>query len=195
MSKVATRSAVGRPRDENAERAILTTTYDHLIQYGYSRMSIEGIAAAAGVGKTTIYRRFANKQELAAAAIIHAEPVEQLTETNNTRAALTEIFSLLTVAMFEHGAVRVIGSLLAEEINDPGLLATFRERVIGPRRKIIRGILEHGIATGQIRTDTDIDITIDMFLGSVIGRYLAGVPDDPAWADNVMASLWRMIGT
>ena len=195
MNKVSARSTVGRPRDENADNAILTTTYNHLIQYGYSRMSIEGIAAAAGVGKATIYRRFANKQELAAAAIINGEPVDRITGVDDVRTAIGKIFSLLSHAMFEKRAVRVIGSLLAEEVNDPELLAVFRERVIGPRRLIIRGILERGIAAGEIRSDLDIDIAIDMMLGSVLGRYLAGITAEPDWADKVLDGFWRMIST
>jgi hypothetical protein len=109
------------------------------------------------------------------------------------RAALEEIFSFLTVVMFEQHAVRVIGTLLAEETNDPELLAVFRERVIGPRRQILRGILERGIAHGDIRADLDIDIAIDMILATVIGRYLSGIPVEPDWSANVIESLWRMI--
>ena len=59
----------GRPRDPEADRAILEATIEILGEEGYEGLSIEGVAARAGVGKTTIYRRWTSKAELVVAAI------------------------------------------------------------------------------------------------------------------------------
>jgi AcrR family transcriptional regulator len=193
MHTESSRPAVGRPRDRNADEAILSAAFAAIMESGYARMSIEGVAARAGVGKTTIYRRYASKQELAAAALIHFANVETLPDLGDTRAEIETVVGLF-VEMFQRARVaRMMGTLLAEEATDPELLHVFRERVIWPRRKLLRGLLERGQHRGEVRADLDIEVTIDFIASVAIGRYLAKGELDEAWSASVVDSIWRMI--
>ena len=193
MSTESARSPVGRPRDQNADKAILAATFKHLIQHGYARMSIEGIAAEAGVGKTTIYRRFANKQELAAAAITSNITIDNVVDVHDTLAEIGGVLDVLTNALIHNHALRIIGTLLAEEVNDPELLAVFRKRVILPRRDLLRQVLLRGIRNAQVRDDLDVEVAIDFISSVAVGRYLSGDPVDSTWTTSVLDSFWHMI--
>jgi AcrR family transcriptional regulator len=193
MPSESTRPAIGRPRDRNADEAILNAAFATIMESGYARMSIEGVAARAGVGKTTIYRRYASKQELAAAAITHYANVETLPDLGDTRAEIAAVVGLFREMFVRARISRMIGTLLAEEATDPELLHVFRERVIWPRRKLLRELLERGQRRGEVRTDLDIEVAIDFIASVGIGRYLTGGELDGAWASSVIDSIWRLI--
>ena len=92
LSSVTTETAKrtpGRPRSSEADRAILQTALRLLVEQGYDAMSIEGVASAAGVGKTTIYRRYPSKRELIVAAVSSlADTFSVPTESGDLRADL-----------------------------------------------------------------------------------------------------------
>jgi AcrR family transcriptional regulator len=185
----------GRPRSVEADAAILEATMRLLAEQGYARMSIEAVAESAGVGKTTIYRRYPGKRELVVAAIEHFLPLDDLaTQDGPAREAILALYRrTLAVLTSVHGT-RLIGTLLAEEGTNPELLAFFRERVISPRIAALRGVLERGIARGEVRSDTDLDAAIHMLFGSFLAGRLSGSGAGDDWPDRIVATLWRAIG-
>ena len=72
---------MARPRDEGIDQAITSATLSLLTEHGFARMSVEGVAAAAGVGKPAIYRRFPDKAALVAAVIAQQLPVLELPDS------------------------------------------------------------------------------------------------------------------
>jgi AcrR family transcriptional regulator len=187
-----TRSA-GRPRDAAADEAILQTTIRLLLEQGYDAMSIEGVAAAAGVGKTTIYRRYPSKRELVIGAISSlAASVEPPEDSGNTRDDLFE-FIRGTFGVMRRGGLgySMIGTLLVRERDDPALLELFRQQVLRPRIGIATAILRRGVERGELRPDIPLEITAQMIAGAIFARHIVGQSEDDAWLATAFDTLWR----
>jgi AcrR family transcriptional regulator len=176
----------GRPPDPEADERILAAAQKLLATQGFSRMSIEAVAAESGVAKTTIYRRFSDKADLATAAIADLIPRTVPEPTGDA------YHDLLVQLDFNRRVLdmAVIGTPLVEERSNPGLLDTFRERVVGPRMEILRRIIELGIERGQLRADLDADAVADLVMGAFLFRYLAAGHPDEDWPRRVLDSVW-----
>ena len=187
--------AAGRPRNPEADQAILGTALRLLVEQGYDAMSIEGVAAAAGVGKTTIYRRYPGKRELVIAAITSIAASLGATDgSGNARNDLRAFFRQTIDVVSRDGlGFAMVGTLLAKEREDPELLALFRARVIRPRVEIARRILAQGIERGELRPDTDVDIVAQVLAGAVFAGRIIGVAEDDPWLDHVFDTIWRGI--
>jgi AcrR family transcriptional regulator len=179
----------GRPRCAGTDEAILDATLRQLAAEGYSRMSVEAIAAAAGTTKPTIYRRWASKADLAVAALARYQAHEQPQPTGVTaddlRAALRDFHRKL----LRPNGMAMIGTLLAEERHTPELIARFRERIVRPRRRLLQTILEGARGRGELRPGADLEAAVTMLVGSFYARYLTGegVPAD--WPERVVATV------
>lgn len=185
--------ARGRPRSEQADRAILDAARRLLAEQGYARMSIEGVAEAAGVGKPTIYRRYRDKAELVGAALARiGGEVTAPIDSGDTRADLTELVERFLAIVTGSGTV-IVGTLLAEHERHPELLDAFRERAIEPRRALMRELLERGIRRGEIRPDADLDLATDQLIGPYFARRLSREPIPPDWAREIVAGVWKGI--
>jgi AcrR family transcriptional regulator len=180
----------GRPRSEQADEAILRVALHHLRERGFAEMSMEGVAAEAGVGKATLYRRYRNKADLASAAFaaVTAASFEREPIPDDTREAL-----LAHLRRFERGmgdiGIDVITSLLGER-SDPELLELHRERVVSRGRARAAGILRRAQERGEIRPDADIETAMAMLVGSLFALRLAGTYDE-GWAEAAIDTLLR----
>jgi AcrR family transcriptional regulator len=118
--------ARGRPRDADRDRAILDATLRLLVEVGYDQLSIESVAAAAGVGKPTIYRRYAGKAAMVAAAVEHrAASVPPAMPTGDFRQALLQTVGWLAEQIAEQ-EIGLLGALFAGMRSDPHLAAEMR---------------------------------------------------------------------
>jgi AcrR family transcriptional regulator len=118
--------ARGRPRDAGRDLAILDATLRLLVEVGYDQLSIESVAAEAGVGKPTIYRRYAGKAALVAAAVEHrAASVPPATRTDDLRQALLRTVGWLAQQIAEQ-EIGLLGALFAGMRSDPDLAAEMR---------------------------------------------------------------------
>src|SRR3954466_9310714 len=115
----------GRPRDERVSQAILEAALGQLLERGYGGMSMDGVAATAGVGKPAIYRRHRNKAELVTAAIRSILPVLDLPDTGSTRDDIHQVASQAR-PMTEGPFAMLVGSVLAEQERQPDLMEAFR---------------------------------------------------------------------
>ncbi len=191
----------GRPRSEEAGRAILEATLRLLGELGYARMSIEAIAAEAGVGKATIYRRYRGKADLASAAVAQLTDPGAPPDTGDTLADVREILRVVH-RQFTQGpwgsvtaGMAMLGTLMVEEQRNPGLLDLFRERVILPRRRMLRAVLERGLVRGDVRAGADLDASVDALVGGFFSRYLSGQPLTHEWIDSLLGAVWRGLAT
>lgn len=187
--------APGRPRDPAVDRVILDTTVRLLIEQGYDAMSLEGVATAAGVGKTTIYRRYPGKRELVVAAISSiAASLAPPADSGNARHDLYAfVRQTLDVLRRDGLGFAMMGTLLVKERSEPALIELFRSAIILPRMQIGADIMSRGIERGEIRPDVTIDVVIQVLAGSFFARHLVGRPDDDAWLESVFDALWRGI--
>jgi AcrR family transcriptional regulator len=195
VKELPPKRSVGRPRSVEADHAILDAAFKLLVEQGYAGMSIEGVAAEAGVGKTTIYRRYPSKQELIVGVIERFDPVEGVFESGTTREQLATVLRRLIHFMVERHGSRMIGTLLAEERSNPELLAFFRERVTDPRMNLLRSVLRRAAQRGEVRPDADLDAVIHIVIGSVLALQLTGQEHPMDWTERIAETIWQAIGT
>jgi AcrR family transcriptional regulator len=183
----------GRPRDPSVDRAILDATVRLLVEQGYDAMSLEGVASAAGVGKTTIYRRYPGKRELVVAAIssIAASLAPPADSGSARRDLYLFVRQTLDVLRRDGLGFAMIGTLFVKERSEPALIELFRGAIIRPRMQIGADIVSRGIERGEIRPDIAVDVAIQLIAGSFFARHLVGRPDDDAWLESVFDALWR----
>lgn len=184
------RRAAGRPRDPGVEEAVLRATLRRMAADGYVRMSVDAIAAEAGVSKPTVYRRWAGKADLATAALALLRAEEPAPTGASARDDLAATLRNFQRSLLRPHGMAMIGTLLAEEAHNPELLALFRDRVVGPRRRMLREALDQAAAGGELRPGADLEAAVAMLVGAFYAAYLAAdrVPDD--WADRVVATVW-----
>jgi AcrR family transcriptional regulator len=180
--------APGRPRSEVADRDILDAAIHLLGRDGYQALSMAAVAQLAGVGKPTLYRRYASKADLVAAALVHAtsRPGTEPPLPRDTRAALRALVGATADALAAPGAMVIVGSLLAQERRDPQLIEAFRARVFHPRHAVVERVLREGIEAGELDPDTPVDVVIDVLFGAVVARAVLGEAVTPAWLDRVV---------
>lgn len=170
------------------EQAILAAVREILAEGGVDRLTVEGAAARAGVAKTTIYRRWRSKRELALAVLLDmVEQVVAVPETGNTREELTALVN---------GAVNILGStlmgrvmqgLVSDFAADPKLAQAFQERVVAHRVAEVKRLVDRGIVRGDLRPDTDVELLHELLFGAVYYRLLlSGGPLDKGLAKRIV---------
>jgi AcrR family transcriptional regulator len=165
----------GRPRSQEADRAILTATLDLLASRGLAAMSIEEIASRAGVGKATIYRRWSSKGLLALDAFVTAFAEQQpLPDTGTLRGDLIAALTAWVRAVTQTSMGPMLASLVAEAQHDEELRAGWRDRVLEPLRSQHRIMLDRAIARGEIPATVDQEAVLDLFFGAAQHRLLLG---------------------
>jgi AcrR family transcriptional regulator len=187
-TKTANRSP-GRPREPETDERILDATYRLMAQHGYVRMSMDAIAAEAGVTKPTIYRRYGAKIELAMAALVYKCDPSRPPVTGDTRADLIAELEHFRRAISRPYGMSLLGTVLAEEYETPELLAAFREYLVAPRRSALRAILEAGQARGEFRPDADLVIAANLLVGAYYAQYVAGTLLADDWSARVVDSV------
>jgi len=186
----------GRPRYPQVDKAILQATLRLLATKGYARMTMDDIAAEAGIGKPTIYLRYNGKIDVATAALAHINLQKAPPTTADSKNDLIAQLRLHQDIMAELAtSMQMIATLLAEEHHTPQLLALFRQQVITPQRQLIRHVLAQGVQLGHIRADLDLDIAVELLLGAHYAHYLLGEPFPASWAEQVVATMWPTIAT
>ena len=173
---------------ESKHAAIIDATRELLAEGGVKGLTVEGVATRAGVAKTTIYRRWRSKDELALAVLIDmVEQIVSVPEAGDTRAELVA---------FVDGAVRILGStlmgrvmqgLVSDLAADPELAKAFRGRVVAARVAEVRRLAERGIERGDLRPDADIELLHELLFGPVYYRLLlSGAPLEAGLAERVV---------
>ncbi len=184
----------GRPRSVALDTAILDAALHLLSREGYARMSMDGVAARAGVSKATIYLRYEGKADLATAALAHLRETHEPAPTGDLRGDLVAQLRQLRRNAERVSAMPLVGTCLMEEQHTPELLRLFRERTLQPRRALLRRMLEsrpRGEESGQ---DGDIEAAIDLMMGAYQSRYLSGEPFPPHWEERIVDHLLRGLG-
>lgn len=178
----------GRPRSPEADRAIFAATRRLLQEVGYQRLTIEGVAAEAGVAKTTIYRRYPHKAELVLAemsASAHEAPAP-LPDTGSLRGDLLAVARQIREEICPSAPSSVSTALLTEALADP----EFAERVrafADVRFEQGRPLYERAIARGELRPDADWRVVSEMLVGWIFHASVASrrEPDDATLAHAV----------
>ena len=161
----------GRPRSEASHHAIIEATLELLVEAGYGSLTMEAVRTRAGVGKATIYRRWASKEELVRDAIVFLHDEFDTPDTGSLRGDY-EALAQVVRASASRGGATLMPRLLGEAVNDPELFAIFRANLVEPRRAAFRTVLGRAVARGEIRGDIDLELLLDLFAGPAVYRLL-----------------------
>lgn len=173
VSKVA-KPRQGRPRSAKVHRAILETALRQVAAVGFRAVSVESIAAEAGVGKPTIYRRWPNKAAVVMDAfLMKLEPGTVFPAKERAIDSL-RLQMLSQVKAFRGDFGGLIKALLGEAQFDPEMADAFRERWIMPRRRKLRTVIEEAMRQGDLRKDIDPELALDMLYAPIYYRLQIG---------------------
>lgn len=182
----------GRPRSERADKAIIDATLALLAEEGGVRgVSIEAVAARAGVGKTTIYRRWPNKEALIIDALAALKEPFPQPRGESVRDDLVAMARAFMSDKTDKKRLDCYWSILGGAERYPELIDRFTQEIIEPRREAIRQVLRRGVATGELRADLDVELTLWLILGAVAQRARShGIGPIPAdFPDRVVATV------
>ena len=160
----------GRPRSEEADRAIVAAALDVLAEDGASGFTVEAVASRAGVGKSTIYRRFDGSHDLLAEALSTLnDDLPAPPEGMPVREGLIAILEGIRARSSEGRSDRCLPQVMSQAHLNPELFDIYYERVVQVRRNRVRTVLSAGVANGEIRVDVDIDLLVSLFTAPMIG--------------------------
>jgi AcrR family transcriptional regulator len=160
----------GRPRSEQAEQAIIEATLDLFAEQGFEGVCVEAVAARAGVGKATIYRRWPNKEELLLAAFGSLKSPFPEPKGVSVRDDLLAMVEVMCADKADPRKARRYALLLGEGEKYPRLMARFKETVVEPRREAMRAVIRRGVQIGELRPDTDIEIAMLTLTGVIMAH-------------------------
>jgi AcrR family transcriptional regulator len=167
-------------RKERSKQVILDATRELISEDGgVGALTVEAVAARSGVAKTTIYRQWRDKWELALDAVmIDMLPrFETPVDVGDTRKELIVFVDSVVKNLSSVPSGPAMQGLASEIATDPELAAEYRKRVVEPRREVLRPVIERGIARGDLRPDTDVRIVHELLVGPCFYRlFFSGPP-------------------
>ena len=160
-----------RWRSRRAESAILEATIGLLAELGFGGLTIDGIAARAGVGKATIYRHWSSKAEVAVEAFRSFIPPLEDPDTGSLADDVRRVVHQIVDGLSNSPLAGILPSLVEAAERDPEVERLFKE-FGGTRRAVLRGILTRAAQRGELREGLDHDVVIDLLVGPIFTRRL-----------------------
>jgi AcrR family transcriptional regulator len=169
----------GRPRDPETDERIITAAAQLLLRRGFDRTTVDDVAARAGVGKATVYRRWPSKEDLAVAAMetLYAAEIPE-PDTGSIRTDLAASYrSVLAFVNTPDGAA-FLRTSIAESVRDDRIAALHRSST-ERREAHSRVTFERAIARGEVRADIDVDAAVQWLGGLLATRAITHRPMPP----------------
>lgn len=171
------------PRVERSRTVILSAALDLLAEAGYGGLTIEAVAARAGVGKSTVYRHWSGKPELVEDAIRTLKAGVTVPATGSVRERLTDVLRQVAENMAASTWSSCLPAIIDAAQRDPEVL-DIQRRLSRERRQLVVDLLVEGRATGEV-PDVDLTLLAECFVGPIVFRRLLlheafdpeGVPD------------------
>lgn len=183
----------GRPRDTAIDAAVLDAAARHLAAHGYEAMSVVAVAEDAGTTRQAIYRRWPNKADLATATIANMSEAAERPDTENPFEDLVAELTAFHRGVTRPNGISMVGSML-QTSTDPDLAALYRDRIVAPRRRRIRHILQRAVDSGLLEADADLDHATAACTGTLYALHLAGTPIPKTWPKRTARLIWRSCG-
>lgn len=151
---------------------MLQSTLKLLGKNGFFDLTIEDVAAHAGVAKATVYRWWPNKAALIADAFSSSTGQKlDFPDTGSIRTDMSQQMRQL-VKIFRSRRGRIVSAILGGGQSDPDLITAFRNRFLIPRRRKAYSTLHRAIQRGELRGDVDLDLLLDALYGPIYMRFL-----------------------
>jgi AcrR family transcriptional regulator len=164
---------LGRPTDSSIDRSVVNTVLRELRRNGYRSITMEGIARKIRCARASLYRRWPSKRHLVAYAVVSELGANPSPDTGSLRLDLMRTVETL-VAGFQGTLGSALAGLVGEMADDPGLGRTIRKEVLAKRRRSIRAAFQRGIKRGELRSDLNIELLMDMLTAPFYFRALFG---------------------
>lgn len=161
----------GRPRSEKSREATLVAVRELLLEEGYDRLTMERVAAKAGVSKATIYRWWSTKGELALEAADREISIGEVPDTGNSKNDVDIAIQQLIDTFSRPLASIVIFAAITTAGNDPLMAQAFRDRHVYPWRTSAAEALERASQRGDIVVE-EVQFLLDVIVGTVFQRTL-----------------------
>ncbi|RKI48629.1 TetR/AcrR family transcriptional regulator [Corallococcus sp. AB004] len=177
-------------RSERSRQAILTAAVELVGEVGYARLTVEAIAARAGVGKQTIYRWWPSKGAVVLDAFVELSGGNQpaaLPDTGNLKADLRVVLRATVQELTDPRFELPSRALTAESQSDPALAQQFVEAVLRPHLRAVQERLRSAQQAGQVAKGVDLDVAVELLVGPLFHRWLLRTaPLTSAYADTVV---------
>ncbi|TLS41006.1 TetR/AcrR family transcriptional regulator [Streptomyces montanus] len=182
----------GRPRSTTADAAILAATRAALVELGWSKLTLGDVATRAGVAKTTLYRRWAGKNELVVDAVAELFDELELPGSGSLAADIEGVVLQFAAILGRPEAKSGLMAVIAESTRDEALRARIRTSIVDRQKRLVLEGRARAQARGELPPETDpeasartADLIFDMVAGSVVHRTLVSAePADEAWVHS-----------
>ena len=183
------------PRVERSRRVILEAVLEELGEVGYGALTIEGVAARAGVGKSTIYRHWDGKLELVEDAFHTLKAQALVPESGTFRERLVGYLEQVASLVAESTYSSCMPALIDAAERDPNVRA-FHSRFSAERRAVLVDLLREGVKAGDLPASSDPELLADALVGPIVLRRLmfgepCPVADVPSLVDQVLPAVPR----
>lgn len=173
--------------------AITVAAVDALVEHGYAKLSMEGVAKRAGVGKSALYRRWPSKVDMVTDLLAHLSvPADPPTDTGTLRGDLRALLQAVADWLTDPRMRAVLPSLIAEYDRNPALAKASATHIGDPRRAWGREALERAERRGEI-TPRQVDLLLDLLAAPTYWRVVHGRPVDEDYLDDLADLLTRSV--
>ena len=178
----------GRPRSRKSHQAMLQATLELLGEVGYKAMSIEAISARAGVGKSTIYRRYKGKEDLVADAIESIREEVIIPDTGSFTQDIDELIDRAAEVSLNPTGRQAAMTIVNSAGNSDRFAMIYRQKYLQPRREAFASIIERAKIRKEIKADVDADLVFDAMSGIMLYA-LIFPPTTESWSEYVRRGL------
>ena len=182
----------GRPRSAKSHQAILKATLELLGEVGFEAMSIEGISTRAGVGKSTIYRRYSSKEELVADAIENIRQDLVIPNTGNLWSDLDELVENAAQITLTPLGRQTVAKIISSACGNSQFARVYWTKYLQPRREAFAVVIERAKTRNEIQIDLDSGLVFDSMSGIMLYA-LIFPPTAESWTEYVKRSLHLLL--
>jgi AcrR family transcriptional regulator len=187
--------ARGRPRRASAGKAIIDAALEVLAERGFQAATMESIAARAGVGRNTIYRRWSSKEELITQALQELVAELDFQEGDDLYALLLDWIRDFARVFGDPLYGRILPAVLGELQRNPDFARLYAEQIVHPRYEKLVGLLRQAVERGELRRDADVEHIADLLYAPPFVRSIPlGLPPmSDRYAEDLLDTIWRGI--
>ncbi|MFE5935724.1 TetR/AcrR family transcriptional regulator [Streptomyces sp. NPDC056470] len=201
-SRTSSRSRTGRPRSVEADAAILEATRAALVELGWSKLTMGDVAGRAGVAKTTLYRRWASKNELVVDAVAVLFDELELPDLGSLQADIEHVVLQFAALLQRPETKTALMAVVAESTRDEPLRERIRTSIVDRQKRLVLEGRQRAQERGELPSDRDPtsvdstdDLIFDVIAGAVVHRALVSAePVDAAWVQRFTALLIGGLG-
>ncbi|MGW6567135.1 TetR/AcrR family transcriptional regulator [Streptomyces sp. NPDC054975] len=201
-SRTSRRSRTGRPRSAEADAAILDATRAALVELGWSKLTMGDVAGRAGVAKTTLYRRWASKNELVVDAVAVLFDELELPDLGSLQADIEHVVLQFAALLQRPETKTALMAVVAESTRDEPLRERIRTSIVDRQKRLVLEGRQRAQDRGELPVDRDPssvdstdDLIFDVIAGAVVHRALVSAePVDAAWVQRFTALLLGGLG-